>query len=232
MRFVLIAVLAAVIGAPGARAEDAAKTPASAVAPAAASTAAPAAHALKIGYVDLSRVGVEYRRRHDFDSTFKALELELAAQNRTRTEEISRYQAEIQKLAMGTPERLELEEKAKTAVKETEEFRRKGAAELNEKFISMFNALFGEVFKEIELMAREGDYDFILKEQTPDSNINDHGEAVLQLGERVVLYAKPEYDLTAAVIKRLNDKYDAEQKKKAAAPDAAKQPEAPTTQEK
>ena len=82
---------------------------------------------MKIGYVDISRVWSEYRRRGDFDNDYKALRLDLANQDRTRTEEIARYSRQIEKLAMGTPERLELEEKAKTAVKEAEEFRRKGA---------------------------------------------------------------------------------------------------------
>jgi Skp family chaperone for outer membrane proteins len=221
MRFILIAVLAAGIGAPCAPADDAAKTPASAA-------ANPAARALKIGYVDISRVWNEYRRRGDFDNDYKTRRLDLAHQDRTRTEEIARYQREIEKLAMGTPERLELEEKAKTAIKETEEFRRKGAEDLNEKFISMLNRLFGEVLQKIEEIAKEGDYDLIIKDQTPDPNVNSRADAVLQLGQRVVLYAKPQYDLTSAVIKRLNDKYEAEQKKKETAPDSPKQPEAPT----
>jgi Skp family chaperone for outer membrane proteins len=129
---------------------------------------------------------------------------------------------------MGTPERLELEDKAKTAMKETEDFRRKGTQELNDRFVSMFNGLLGEVLKEIALVAKEGDYDLILKDQSPDPNVADRADAVLQLGQRVVLYAKPEYDLTSAVIKRLNDKYEAEQKKKVAAPESPKQPETPT----
>ncbi len=52
------------------------------------------------------------------------------------------------------------------------------------------------------------------------------GEAVLQIGQRVVLYSKPEYDLTAPVLKRLNEKYEAERKKEAPAPEA-KPPAAP-----
>jgi Skp family chaperone for outer membrane proteins len=221
MRFILIAVLVAGIGAPCALADDAAKTPAS-------DAANPSASALKIGYVDLSRVWIEYHRRGDFDNDYKALRLDLANQDRTRTEGIARYQKEIEKLAMGTPERLELEEKAKTAVKETEEFRRKGAEALNEKFISMLHQLFGEVLQETDEIAKEGNYDLIIKDQTPDPNVNNRADAVLQLGQRVVLYAKPQYDLTSAVIKRLNDKYEAEQKKKETAPESPKQPETPT----
>jgi Skp family chaperone for outer membrane proteins len=177
--------------------------------------------------VDISRVWSEYRRRGDFDNDYKAIRLDLANQDRTRTEEIARYQKQIETLAMGTPERLELEEKAKTAMKETEDFRRKGAQDLNEKFVSMLNRLFGEVLQEIARVAKEGDYDLIIKDQSPDPNVADRADAVLQLGQRVVLYAKPEYDLTSTVIKRLNDKYEAEQKKKTAVPESPKQPEAP-----
>jgi Skp family chaperone for outer membrane proteins len=221
MRFILAAVLAALLGAPGALAADAAKTPVS-------DTTAPAPRVFKIGYVDISRVWSEYRRRSDFDNDYKALGRDLSSQDRTRTEEIRRYQGQIEKLAMGTPDRLELEEKARTAVKETEDFRRKGAEELNGRFLSMFNRMLGDVLQEIALVAKEGDYDLVLKDQTPDPNVADRTDAILQLGQRVVLYAKPEYDLTSAVIKRLNDKYDAEKKKNATAPDAPKQPETPT----
>ncbi len=221
MRFILTAILAAIIGAPGARAEEAAKAPAGDAAP-------PAAHALKIGYVDISRVWNEYRRRADFDNEYKDLRLEAAKQDRVHTDEIARYNAQIEKLAMGTPERLDLEEKAKTAAQQADEFRRKAADDLNSKFVSMLNALFGEVLQEVTAIAQEGDYDLIIKDQTPDPKVNNRTDAVLQLGQRVVLYAKPEYDLTSAVIQRLNDKYAAEQKKKETAPISPVQPETPT----
>jgi Skp family chaperone for outer membrane proteins len=220
MRFILMAVLAAVLVAPGARAQEAAKTPA-------ADAAAPAPHALKIGYVDFSRVWIEYRRRGDFSNDYKQLQLDVANQDRTRNEEIARYNAQIEKLAMGTPERLELEEKAKTAVKEGNEFRRKATEDLNAKFVAMLNRLFGDVLQEVDAVAKEGNYDLIIKDQTPDPKVTNRDEAILQLGQRVVLYAKPEYDLTSAVIQRLNDKYTAEQKKKEAAPNSPEQPQAP-----
>ena len=220
MRCMLVAVLAAIIGAPCALAADATKTPAS-------DAAVPAAPVLKIGYVDFSRISNEYHRRADFENEIRALRLELANQDRTRTEEIARYSAQIEKLAMGTPERLELEEKAKTAVKEAEDFRRKATEELNQKFISMLNRLVAEALQEIETIAKEGNYDLIIKDQTPDPNVNNRTDALLQLGQRVVLYAKPEYDLTSVVIKRLNDKYAAEQKKKETAPNSPEQPETP-----
>ena len=220
MRFILSVVLAAIIGVPGALAADA-------VPPPAAETPAPAAPAFKIGYVDFSRVWNEYHRRGEFDAEYKALRLELSNQDHSRTEEVTRYGQQIEKLAMGTPERLELEEKAKAAVKDTEDFRRKAAEELNQKFISMLNSLVAESLQEIQVIAQEGHYDLILKDQTPDPNVASRTDAVLQLGQRVVLYAKPEYDLTSAVIKRLNGKYDAEQKRKETAPNSPVQPETP-----
>jgi Skp family chaperone for outer membrane proteins len=220
MRFILMALLAAIFGAPGALAADAGK-------PAASDAAGPAAPALKIGYVDFARVWNEYRRSGDFDNEYKALRLELGNQDRTRAEEIARYNAQIEKLAMGTPDRLELEEKVKAALKEEEEFRRKCVEDLNVRFISMLNQQVAEVLREIAAIAKEGNYDLIIKDQTPDPNVNSRGEALLQLGQRVVLYAKPEYDLTSAVIKRLNDKYAAEQKRKETAPNSPERPETP-----
>ena len=91
----------------------------------------------------------------------------------------------------------------------------------------MLNQLFGEVLQEVAAIAKEGDYDLIIKDQSPDPAVNNRTDAVLQLGQRVVLYAKPEYDLTSVVIRRLNDKYAAEQKKKKTAPNSPQQPQAP-----
>ena len=44
----------------------------------------------------------------------------------------------------------------------------------------MLNRLFGEVLQEIETIAKEGNYDLIIKDQTPDPNVNNRADAILQ----------------------------------------------------
>ena len=109
---------------------------------------------------------------------------------------------------MGTPERLDLEEKAKTAVEGggglPAQSRRGAQQQIH---LHAQPAVRRSRSRKSTAIAKEGDYDLIIKDQTPDPDVNNRTDAVLQLGQRVVLYAKPEYDLTSAVIKRLNDKY-------------------------
>ena len=137
-----------------------------------------------------------------------------------------RFDKEIQQLAMGTKERLDLEEKRKATLKEAEDLRRKSQRGVEQKFVAMLNQLFDDVVREVEAVAKEGNFDLVIKDQSLEKNVTNPGEAVLQIGQRVVLYSKPEYDLTASVLKRLNDKYEAEQKKEAPAPEP-KPPRAP-----
>ena len=146
--------------------------------------------------MDITRVWSEYHRRNDFDKEFKALRLDLSNQDRAQHGRGRPATKGDQQLAMGTPERLALEEKRKAAMKDAEDFRRKSQEELNEHFVSMLNQLFDDVIREIEAAAKEGNYDMVLKDQSPEAK-SPIRERPPPIGQRVVLYSKPEYDLTA-----------------------------------
>ncbi len=113
---------------------------------------------MKIGYVDLTRVWSEYRRRNDFDKEFRALQENRRRQLRVKLDEADRLDKEIQQLAMGTKERLDLEEKRKAALKEAEELRLKSQEELNRKFVAMLNQLFDDVVREVEAVGEGGQF--------------------------------------------------------------------------
>jgi Skp family chaperone for outer membrane proteins len=94
----------------------------------------------------------------------------------------------------------------------------------------MLNELFDDVTGEVEAVAKERNFDLVVKDQSLEKNVTNPGEAILQIGQRVVLYSKPEYDLTALVLKRLNERYEADLKKETRAPEA--KPPAPPAKEK
>ena len=183
---------------------------------------------LKIGYVDITRALTGYRCYADLAKEQKDLRTTLITQDQARVDQIRKYAQEIEQLAMGTPERTALEEKRKKAIQEAEEFRRKGFGQLDERSVSAFRRLYGDLTREVEAVAKEGDYDLVLKDQSPQSEAANPAEAVIQISQRVVLYAKSEYDLTDAVTRRLNDKYAAEQQKAAEKKDAGKPADAPS----
>ena len=164
----------------------------------------------KIGYVDLTRTLKGYERRKDLEADIKASERRIGARERLLLGEIERYKAEIEQLAMGTPEREELEKKRAAADREVEEHRRKNYELLNSRLVETISQLYADILREVERLGREESFDLILKDQSSKAKAGSYNDVVLQISQRVVLYSKPECDLTAEVIRRLNDAYAAE----------------------
>ncbi|MCX5667603.1 MAG: OmpH family outer membrane protein [Candidatus Omnitrophica bacterium] len=137
----------------------------------------------KIGYVDLAKVSDEYAKTKDFEKTFEA-------QVKGKDAERQKFVDEVRKLK---DEQALLSDKAK-AEKQTiidgkignlQEFDRRVRDEL----IKQRNQMLGEIQKDIDTVisaySKEVGYDIVLIKQT-------------------VLFAGPELDLTAEVVKRLN----------------------------
>ena len=55
-----------------------------------------------------------------------------------------------------------------------------------------------------------------IKEQTPEIPATNYNQALFQISQRIVLYSRPEYDLTAAVTQQLNAQYALQEKTEAA----------------
>ena len=137
----------------------------------------------KIGYVDLAKVSDEYAKTKDFEKTFDV-------QVKGKDAERQKFVDEIRKLK---DEQALLSDKAK-AEKQTiidgkitnlQDFDRKVRDEL----IKQRNQMLGEIQKDIDTVisaySKEAGYNIVLIKQT-------------------VLFAGPELDITAEVVKRLN----------------------------
>ena len=137
----------------------------------------------KIGYVDLAKVSDEYAKTKDFEKTFEV-------QVKGKDAERQKFVDEIRKMK---DEQALLSDKAK-AEKQTiidskiaglQEFDRKVRDEL----IKQRNQMLGEIQKDIDTVisaySKEAGYDIVLIKQT-------------------VLFAGPELDITAEVVKGLN----------------------------
>jgi Skp family chaperone for outer membrane proteins len=170
---------------------------------------------LKIGYADLTRVLDQYERRFDLEAKLKNIQATLSDQDRSRIQAISKIEQEMGQLAMGSPERLDMDQKYRESIAETEQFRRQSHEKLNQEYVTMLQCLFQDVLAEVDVLAKERDLDFVIKDQSSDEQPLTRPEVILQLSQRVVLYAKPEYDLSEEIIKRLNEKYVTEDEKKA-----------------
>lgn len=194
------------------------------------------ARPLKIGYIDLTRVLKGYDRRRDTEKDLMELRGSLGGRERALVAEIGRYEGEINQLAMGTPEREDLEKKHQAKLRAFGEFRKENYAVLNQRFVSTIESLYGDVVLEVEALGREQEFDFIIKDQSAEAPAPTHDAIVLQISKRIVLYSKPEYDFTAEITERLNRKYAAQSRKSGeeekAAPAAGPEEPAETPTEK
>ena len=85
-------------------------------------------------------------------------------------------------------------------------FRRESLVTLEKEYSTRINELYGDIVKEVADAGREMNFDMVLKDQTSDQD-------ELRVVARVVLYSKPEFDLTNTVVERLNKKYAVQQQK-------------------
>jgi len=188
-------------------------------APGPGSAAAPgyAPRPLKIGYVDLTRLLKASRRRESLEAELKRHQGSLLNEQRMREQTIEQYRAEIEQFAMGTPERIKRETKLKDSLKEFEKWSRSTRQDLNRRFVELIGKIYDDVTREAAAVAREGNFDFVIKEQSLQGGARTRDEIVLQISQRIMLYSKPEYDLTDVVAKRMNARFAKEKDKAAAA---------------
>ena len=190
---------------------------ATAAAPARSSRAsANVAGPLKIGRVDLAVVLKQYARRKDLEAEVVAIKRRAGAKERLLIDQVNRHRAAIEQLAMGTPEREELEKKLAGVAKDLGQHRRTNLALINSRLVDVLAQLYEDILREVEELGREEGYDLILKDQSTEAKAATYNDMVLQISQRGVLYSKPEYDLTAKVADRLNERYAARKKADAA----------------
>ena len=176
-----------------------------------------AARPLKIGYVDLARVMKGYERAREIEKGLSEFQSALREQQRALVSKIERYRGELDQLAMGTPEYQKTAKEHAAASKELDQFRATVLDQMNRKLLSSTESLYNEILREIERLGKERSFDFILKEQTPEIPATNYNQALFQISQRIVLYSRPEYDLTATVTQRLNAQYALQEKTEAAA---------------
>ena len=150
---------------------------------------------------------MQYQRRGDLDKELQGMQDKLREQDRVRLDEVNKLSKFIEQLAMGTPERADLQEKLKKAENDLVEYRSSSYDEITQAVVARMNKLYDDVAAVTVALGSEKGYDFILKDQSPAPTVESLGEAAVQISQRVVMYAKPEYDLTSEVTERLNKAY-------------------------
>lgn len=184
---------------------------------------------MKVAYLDLTRVLKGYQKWRDFDKELREFRSNLSKKKDERIARIMRYRREIEQLVAGSPERMQLEEKHQAAARALQEFELKARQSLNSRFVRGLGRVYAEIRQEATAIARERDLDMVIKTQCPEREARAANDLTLQIAFQTVLYAKAEHDLTAEVIKRLNEKHVATREKARKAPSASdKSPKAPS----
>lgn len=164
---------------------------------------------LKIGYIDITRVLKEYPKQQELENEIKKLQNNLNRDGQLRIAEVNQMRREIEQLAKGTPERLDLERKAQKAIVELQKAVKENQKLVDARLAAMLRSLYKDVTDEVALIGREEGYDFILKDQSINQTSASRRQLVFDISQRIVLYAKSEYDITDVVIKRLTKKHAA-----------------------
>ncbi len=188
--------------------------------------AAQAEEPLKIGYVNLTKVLKEYDRRKEMENDLRNVTLSLRRDLESRMARINRYRDEIEQLAAGSEERRALEDEARAALARYQQASQENQEMFDRQSALMMTELYEDILRQVEALAEEEEYDMVLKNQVSELEPMSHDQAVLQISQRVVLYSKPEHDISEALIERLNAAY-AERKLGEAAETEAKNGAAP-----
>lgn len=148
-----------------------------------------AAKELKIGYVDMMRVGEEYAKIKDsrkiLDDKSRAKEAEVAKMD----EELKKLQDELKEKEKILSDKAKAEKQAAidAKIRTLQEFVRKTRTELRKEGTDLFSAIQGDIDRTISDYAKETGYDVIIVKQA-------------------ILYGSSQFDVTDDVLKRLNKK--------------------------
>lgn len=184
----------------------------------------PEARPMKIAYLDLTRVLKGYERSRELNGELNELRSRLRKERDERVARVRRYEQEIEQLVAGSPERLQLEDKRRAAIIAHREAEMKAAQDENRSVVVALTQVYNDVWQEVQAIARERDLDMVIKTQSPEGRPNLAKDLTLQISLQFVLYSKAEHDLTADIVKRLNEKRAAARKRTKAGtePDGAK----------
>jgi len=169
----------------------------------------------KLGTVNIVRVFDELEEKIDMNAELRQFNDKRGA----RLKELGERARDLtEKAKLLNPETEEAKKTAKSLEEAKSEFRsyRDTTDEhLHKKLFDFTRAIYNKIRDEVQAYAREGGYDLILR--TRDPEIGDVDETLpyrtryLELNRRIeaqtVFFHRSSFDLTDAIIKRLNEKY-------------------------
>ena len=182
-----------------------------------AHAAAPPARAPRLAMVDLTVIFRDYKAAQDLMEELARNLRESLDQLEALQREISAIRRSMQDYAMGTPERLAQEEKLAEKARVARMLSMEAQTKESSLRARMLKSIYADAMEAVEAYALEHDLDLVLKQQSfrlPGEERDEPAstaEAVHELSQRTVLFAKPEFDITAPILEAMNAAYDRRQ---------------------
>lgn len=170
--------------------------------PAAAAPAAP----VKIGLVDMARVFKEYNKFEDMRAALKA-EMETAlAEAKKIASDAEKVKEELKLLKVGSAEYIKRESDLAQLSSDFETKRKIANVTYQRKEAEIFQDIYVDAVGVIKLYAEHFKYSMVMRFNSAALDKNDQASVVNGLN-KLVIYHRPQDDITDAVIDYLNRKY-------------------------
>ncbi|MGR3311633.1 MAG: OmpH family outer membrane protein [Candidatus Brocadiales bacterium] len=162
---------------------------------------------LKIGVLNINKVLNKYEKRKELEKQFMSLQTEAEQRLRQKQTEIKNLQEEIQLLDMGSESRRKNEEMFEKKMMYLQLEEKMAETKLNRKQKELFEVLYQDIRKEIDILGKREKFDLILKKEDLELKSADIVELRLKIGISTVLYYSDALDVTAKVIEGLNSRF-------------------------
>lgn len=190
----------------------------------AAAAAAPAAEPPhKIALIDMGRVFKEYKKIEALKEDWKA-EFSVSEESaKKQSGQIQKIIEEMKQFKTGSPEFIKLEKQQTQMAAEFESFRKNSQRDLIRKEAELLKTVYLEAMEVVGRFADKFGYTMVMRFNSETFDGDDMNKMQLVMN-RVIVYHRPEDDLTDGVIKYLNSTYDRSLKQAAGGAPAAGTP--------
>ena len=175
---------------------------------AAAAAAAPAADPPhKIALIDMGRVFKEYKKIEALKEDWKA-EFSISEESaKKQSVQIQKIIEEMKQFKTGSPEFIKLEKQQTQMAGEFESFRKNSQRDLIRKEAELLKTVYLEAMEVVGRFADRFGYTMVMRFNSDTFDGDDMNKMQLVMN-RVIVYHRPEDDLTDGVVKYLNSTYD------------------------
>ena len=164
--------------------------------------------ALKVGVVDVSKVLEGYGKKADFSKQLEDLRSDKQKDIEQKRIEGQTLKDKIELLLPGSPERKKQEEALSKLDIEINVMGEAALKNMSEMHAKMLVQLYQEITEECVAHAKAEGFDLILKKEEIDLERLLPREIQFTINMQKIIYNSPEIDITPAIIKRMQEKYE------------------------